>query len=97
MEVFAVKETLGSLRGSYLPYRLARGPVQGVVRRDATVREYECRGYIEGTAIAATGRLDNAVLNAAEPSFRSRLRQEIAQLRPSINTLRVTDLHLLIN
>ncbi len=66
-EARAVKAALESLQGSYLPYRLVRGPVQGVVQRDATTRKYECRGYIEGTAIAATGRLDNAVLNAAEP------------------------------
>ena len=39
----------------------------------------------------------NSLLNAAEQLFRLRLRQEIDQLRPSINTLHVTDLHLLIN
>ena len=74
-EAHAVKATLGSLRGSYLPYRLARGPVQGVVRRDATGREYECRGYIEVTAVAVTGKLDNAVLNAAEPFDWSKTRE----------------------
>ena len=63
----AVLQNIDKLKGYYLPYQLARGPVAATVTRDATFRKYYCDGYLDGTAVNTSKQLDNLTLNEMEP------------------------------
>lgn len=63
----SVVSSMAQFQGSYLPYRIARGPVYAEVHRDGNERRYECGGFIEGTAVNTSKQLDNLVLNDMEP------------------------------
>ena len=63
----AVLQNINRLKGYYLPYQLARGPVAATVSRDATNRKYYCDGYLDGTAVNTSKQLDNLTLNEMEP------------------------------
>ncbi|MBR2742782.1 MAG: zinc ribbon domain-containing protein [Clostridia bacterium] len=63
----SVVEHIDSLCGYYLPYKLARGPVEADVKRHGGERAYYCRGFLEGTAVNTSKQLDNRVLNDMEP------------------------------
>ena len=63
----AVLQSIDKLKGYYLPYQLARGPVAATVTRDATFRKYYCDGYLDGTAVNTSKQLDNLTLNEMEP------------------------------
>lgn len=63
----SVVSSMSGFQGSYLPYRIARGPVYAEVHRDGNERRYECGGFIEGTAVNTSKQLDNLVLNDMEP------------------------------
>ncbi|MBQ3378398.1 MAG: hypothetical protein IJG50_00870 [Clostridia bacterium] len=63
----SVISNIDGLCGYYLPYRIVRGPVQAEVYRHGTERKFNCRGFIEGTAVNASKQLDNRVLNDMEP------------------------------
>lgn len=63
----AVLQNIDKLKGYYLPYQLAQGPVAATVTRDATIRKYYCDGYLDGTAVNTSKQLDNLTLNEMEP------------------------------
>ena len=67
LEGDAVIQNIDKLKGYYLPYQLARGPVAATVTRDATFRKYYCDGYLDGTAVNTSKQLDNLTLNEMEP------------------------------
>ncbi|MBR2593851.1 MAG: zinc ribbon domain-containing protein [Firmicutes bacterium] len=63
----SIVSSMGNFRGYYLPYRLVRGPVQGLVKRNGGERLYNCKGFLNGTAVNTSQQLDNLVLNEMEP------------------------------
>ncbi|MBQ9827321.1 MAG: hypothetical protein IJM62_01415 [Lachnospiraceae bacterium] len=62
-----IVSSMGNFCGCYLPYRIVYGPVEASVSRDGNKRDYECSGYLEGTAVNTSKQLDNMVLNGMEP------------------------------
>ena len=63
----AVVSSMGQFHGSYLPYRVAKGPVYAEVLRDGNDRRYQCGGYLDGTAVNTSKQFDNLVMNEMEP------------------------------
>ena len=62
-----IKENIDRLEGSYLPYTLVRGPVDGYVKRENVNREFNVRGFIENTLVSSSRQIDNETLDAIEP------------------------------
>lgn len=66
-EAKAVMQNLHALDGWYLPYQMVRGPVDVTIHRDAAQRVYHCDGFLEQSMVCTAEKLDNMVLEAAEP------------------------------
>lgn len=60
-------QNLHALDGWYLPYQMVRGPVDATIHRDAAQRVYHCEGFLEQSMVCTAEKLDNMVLEAAEP------------------------------
>lgn len=68
--VHAAKEltkNLHQMRGSYLPYQLARGPVSLRVGRQSRGQALPGEVMVESKAVCASDRINNDVLDAIEP------------------------------
>lgn len=63
----SIVSSMGNFKGAYIPYVLVKGPVNAKVDRSGTERTYNCKGYLDGTAVSLLPELDNMVLNAMEP------------------------------
>lgn len=70
-----VKNHADELKGFYLPYELVKGPVNCSIDREATLRKYNCRGFLEGSFINTSSNLDNLVLDGTEPYDTNELRE----------------------
>lgn len=66
-EAKILKEHTSKIKGVYLPYELARGPVSGTVSRNNTRRLLGLRGFVDGIFVNASEGLDNLLLNGMEP------------------------------
>ena len=66
-EARILKKHASGIKGVYLPYELARGPVSGSVRRNNTRRMLSLRGFVDGIFVNASEGLDNLLLNGMEP------------------------------
>lgn len=66
-EAKAVMQNLYALDGWYLPYQMVRGPVDATIHRDAAQRVYHCDGFLEQSMVCTAEKLDNMVLESAEP------------------------------
>lgn len=69
-----IEQHIKELKGYYLPYRLIRGPLCGTASRNLEGRDYQFRGFLDHAVVNASGQLDNAVLDAAEPFDLSELK-----------------------
>lgn len=62
-----VSANINLLQACYLPYQMIEGPMDVTIYRDATQRIYHCDGYLEGSMVCTAEKIDNLVLQAAEP------------------------------
>ncbi|MBR7003284.1 MAG: hypothetical protein IKI11_11585, partial [Neisseriaceae bacterium] len=51
----------------YLPYRMVKGEVNGLIHRDGVERLFHCKAYIRNMAVNTSKQLDNLLLNEIEP------------------------------
>ncbi|MCR5279091.1 MAG: hypothetical protein K6E19_06580 [Lachnospiraceae bacterium] len=66
-EARAISKRLDDLKGFYLPYELARGPVKCSVFRIDGGSIYECGGFVDEVFVNCSAKLDNQLLDAMEP------------------------------
>lgn len=60
-------EKIDSLKGYYLPYQMARGPVCCDVNKKNDLAHYKASGYLQEAFVNCSSQLDNLVLDAMEP------------------------------
>lgn len=60
-------EKIDELRGYYLPYHMARGPVYCDVKKNYELNHFKASGYLHGEFVNCSKQLDNLVLDAMEP------------------------------
>lgn len=68
-------EKIDSLKGYYLPYQMARGPVYCKVNKKNDSTSFEASGYLQDEFVNCSGQLDNLVLDAMEPYDLSDLKE----------------------
>ena len=101
-EAKEVQRNIDSLEGFYLPYLLVKGPDVCAVRHDNTLREFQCRGFIDGMFVNTSVNVNNQVLDGMEPfdlrdlrefdySFAAGQRVKIADLKDGDAVARVAD------
>lgn len=84
-------EKLGSLKGYYLPYQMARGPVYCNVNKKNDSATYEASGYLQDELVNCSSQLDNLVLDAMEPYDLSDL-QEFDYAYVAGQRVKITDI-----
>lgn len=60
-------EKVNHVKGYYLPYQMARGPVSCKVNKKHDTAVFEASGYLQDSFVNCSRQLDNLVLDAMEP------------------------------
>ncbi len=62
-----IQKHIDKLQGFYLPYECVKGPVDCTVQRSDGRRKCHCRGFLDGSFVNTSGKLNNLLLNSMEP------------------------------
>ncbi len=70
-----LSQCLDQMQGYYLPFELVRGPIDCMVSREGSTRNYSCGGFLSSVFVNTSEQLDNLTLNGMEPFDLRELRE----------------------
>ena len=66
-EARMINNSSNDIQGYYMPYEIVRGPMEVKVNRAGISRTYQCRGFVENTAVNCVREMNSSLLDAAGP------------------------------